>query len=182
MGNDTGHLLKYVVVVAVVAVLALSVYDWDPSAPTVSGWYDLQALLQTGPFDDAPEWPSFGNYTDTFSDTVDFTCTPNVTYLGINCLWNVFEVFFSWVVGGFLWFVGAIAWLIVSAGTFLWFIGLFLVWLAELVVGFFVALIGTAFLIFGGVPPAVQVIMWVFIVPFLALLFFLVIRLVRGQS
>lgn len=90
--------------------------------------------------------------------------------------------FFTWFSGFFFWIGGAFLWVVVTIGTAIWYIGLVLVWFAGITIAFFGALIGTAFLMFDGVPPVVQGVMWIVIVPFLAFLFFLVLRFLRGQS
>lgn len=182
MENDTGWLVKLIVIISAVAVFAISLNAWDPSAPTVAGWANLQTVAQADPFAGAPAWPNFGNYTTTYNSTANFDCTGNLTFLGLNCLWNVFVVFFDWVIGAIFWIGGAFLWFIVMIGTALWFIGLFFVWLATLVIAFFGAIFGAVTLTFPGMPPEIQALMWIFIVPALCLLIFLVIRLVRGQS
>lgn len=180
--NDTGYLLKIVVIIAVVAVFALSINSWDPSAPTVAGWSNLQTVAQSDPFAGAPAWPDFGNYTDTFNDTVDFTCTPNVLFFGLNCIWEALVTIFTWAVGAIFWIGGAFLWVVVSIGTALYYLGLFFVWLATLVVSFFGAIFGAVTLTFDGMPAPIQAVMWIFIVPALCILIFLVLRFIRGQS
>ncbi|HZX60927.1 MAG TPA: hypothetical protein VFF51_04195 [Candidatus Methylomirabilis sp.] len=176
MSNDTSQLTKYVVIVAAVAIFAISINDWNPSAPTVAGYSTLQTTMQADPFNNTPSWPNFGNYTDTF--TGNYTCTPDVAFFGLNCI----SVFFDWVVGAIFWIGGAFLWLIVSIGTALWFLGLFLWWLGSLVVAFFGALLGTATLTFDGMPIQVQALMWVIILPMLVFIVFLILRYIRGQS
>jgi hypothetical protein len=185
MSDDTGKVVKYIVLVVVIAVLAIALNDWDPSAPTVTGYTQLQTTLTTDPFNGTENitWPNWYAYTNasgssngTYADCSGFSWIDPGMY---NCQVTNFV---AWFVDGVDFFVGAFAWLFNTLWTGLLFVWSFLVWLAALVFNFFVALLGTATLTMDGMPLAVQAIMWAVALPLLAMLIMLILRFIRGQS
>ena len=172
--SDTNLAMRYVGLVALIAVFSVSMISWDASAPQVNGWASLQAAISSDPWANVT-WPDWGDYTN-YSST-------NET--GDECGWDlgcVFNAILTWMSNAVNWFFGAVSWLIDTIGTLFIFIFEGLAWIANVVVSFFGSLFQTASLTYADMPSAVQSVMWVIIAPLIALVLFIGIRWVRGSG
>jgi hypothetical protein len=156
--GDTAMLVRYVGIVAIVAVFSLSLFSWDESTPTVAGWTVLQTTLNTqNPESGFPQFQTVDPFYLDYCGPFDLPChTGNIakpfTYIG-NLIWQ------------------ALSWFFLS-----------IAWLFGLIFAFFGALLGGATLTFDGMPIEVQSILWIVILPFFTLIIFAILRLVRGSE
>jgi hypothetical protein len=154
--SDSNNLIRYVAIVAIIAVFVVALNDWDSSAPDVAGWTDLQSHLQQDP---APQ-----NNT---------TAPPTWSPPG-DCL-NVSWDFLGCIFYPLAYFAEAFAYVLVLIFDAI-------LWLVDLIIAFFAAVFGAATLTFSGMPAEVQAVLWVIILPLLAAVILWLIRFVRGQD
>ena len=164
--SDSNNLLKVVLFMAVIAIFAVSLSDWDGSAPVISGWSNLQTVAGQDPFAGTPDWPTF----------------PEVGLIEISCDW--WDIF-CWgaVIGEATAYIGsAIIYfgLLVYTGVVWFFSGL--IWLTELVVGVFLAAFDLMMIPFLGFPSPISELLAGLSVILLLVVVFAVIRFIRGQD
>ena len=155
--SDTSLIMRYVGLIALVAVVAVSVNEWDSSTPLVSGWAGLQDTVSDDPETGFPQFA---------------TITPpqNVGCAAWDILCNAGNL------GGAVMYIGALL------GESVSLLVRILAWFFSLVFNFFAALFGSATLTYDGMPSGIQSLMWILIAPFFALLIFTIIKLVRGNE
>lgn len=155
--SDSDHVIRYVGIVALVAVFCIFLVSWDSSAATVAGWDGLQSSLSNDPENGFPE-PG--------------TVAPPVT---ADCPWWDVGCFTGNVAGSVL-YIGGL--LFVTVGWGLAAIG----WFFLLIWNLFAALFGSVTLTLDGMPSDIQLLMWILIAPLAVMLLLFIIRLVRGNE
>ena len=155
--SDTPSLMRYGGFVALIAVFAVTLNDWDASAPTLAGWSELQATLGDDP---SSSFPTMTNVTAPdlgACDWWDIGCLAGELFAAVIYIGSLIYYFLAWV--------AAVTW-----------------WFALEVVVFFGALIGAASLTLTGIPAWLQALLWILAAPLLILVLWSVIRLIRGDE
>lgn len=57
--SESGTLIRYVTIIAIVAVFAVSLHSWEPGSPEIPGWSAFQSAMSADPFASLPAAPSF---------------------------------------------------------------------------------------------------------------------------
>ena len=164
--SDSNNILKAVLLMAVVAIFAVSLNDWDASAPDMPGWTNLQTVAGQDPFNGTPDWPTF----------------PEIGIIEISCDWWDILCWVA-VIGEATAYIGsAIVYfgLLVYTGIVWFFSGL--IWLTELVVGVFLAAFDLMMIPFLGFPSPISELLAGLSVILLLVVVFAVIRFIRGQD
>ena len=149
--------VRYVGIVAIVAVFCIFLFTWDESAPVVAGWTDLSNVASSDPDTGFPQAISIMPPETGICEWWDVGC-----YTG-----NL---------AGALLYIGA-----VIGSTIGWFFAV-IGWFFMLVFAFFSALFGSVTLTMDGMPPDIQTLMLVIVIPLAVMLILFIIRLVRGNE
>lgn len=155
--SDSSMLIKFVSLVALIAMFSIFLVQWDSNAPVVGGYSQVSATLSGDPRSGFP-----------------FPNTPSAPQTG-SCQWWEITCIGADLASSVV-YVGALIWF-----SLVWFFTAIL-WFFSLVFGLFTALISSASLTMNGMPPMIQTLLWVLVIPFLLLLLLSALRFFRGNE